>query len=294
MKNWKWNLLLAVCFLLGAGLLLYPGFSENWNKRHQSRAIAQYDTAVNGEDASALEEMTERAREYNRMISKNGIDLLPENQDNALYESELSLPGMKTMCYIDIPRINVSLPVYHGTSESTMQVAVGHLEGTSLPVGGENTHCVLTGHRGLPTARLFTDLDKMNVGDVFTIRTLMEELDYEVDQIRVVEPYDLSLIQIESGADLVTLLTCTPYGINTQRLAVRGRRIERAALMRQKISTGATRIASDATQIDPAGAAPLIALPLFLLVYVIMVFRGRKNRARSERLVRALIREGLT
>ena len=279
---------------MGAALLVYPAFSENWNHRHQTRAIAQYSSVVEEEDSKALEEMMEHARDYNRMISEKGIDLLPEHQDNALYESVLSLPGIKTMCYIDIPRVNISLPVYHGTSESTMQVAVGHLEGTSLPVGGENTHCVLTGHRGLPTARLFTDLDQMNIGDVFTIRTLAEELDYQVDQIRVIEPYDLSTIQIEKGADLVTLLTCTPYGINTQRLAVRGRRIERTAVLLQTTPYGDARVTSDATQIDPSGAAPVIAIPLLFLVLAGMSIRERKNRARSERLIKALLKAGDT
>ena len=266
MKNRFMTVLLVFCIILGVGLLIYPGFSERWNKKHQTRAIAQYTAAVEQENTEALKEMMDRARKYNLAIGEQGIDLLPESRDTALYESELSLPGMRTMCYLDIPRVNVYLPVYHGTSESTMQTAAGHLEGTSLPVGGESTHCVLTGHRGLPTARLFTDLDQLNIGDIFTIRTLGEELDYQVDQIRVIEPFDLSAIQIEEGRDLVTLLTCTPYGINTQRLAIRGSRIERKMAASGKTVSGIARVTSDATQIDPIGATPVIAIPLLFLV----------------------------
>ena len=293
MNNSRMTILLILCIILGTGLLLYPGFSERWNRTRQSHAINDYTTAVQKADTRWQEAVLENAREYNRMIAAKGIDLRPENQDTALYESQLSINNIDTMCYLDVPRVNIYLPVYHGTSESTMQVAVGHLEGTSLPVGGESTHCVLTGHRGLPTARLFTDLDQLKLGDRFTIYTFQEELDYVVDQIRVIDPFDLSTIQIEPGADLVTLLTCTPYGINTQRLAIRGRRTEKAAAVPGEKGLGDARITSDATQIDPTGAAPVIAVPLLILVLAVLSFRKKRNRKLDRRLRETLGEAGL-
>ena len=289
MKNWKTTLFLVFCIIFGFGLLLYPGFSESWNSRRQSRAIAQYKAAVETGDTAEQEVMLARAREYNKMIEENGVDLLPEHFDSALYESELSMDGTQTMCYLDIPRVNCFLPVYHGTSESVLQVAVGHLEGTSLPVGGEGTHCVLSGHRGLPSARLFTDLDKLQLGDTFSIYTLNEQMDYLVEKIRVIEPYDLTTIQIEPGADLVTLITCTPYGINTQRLSITGRRIDSiAAAIGPGIKTG--RFTSDATQIEPSGAVPYIAVPLTIAVLLFLYLRERKKKAR-ERLIRTELKD---
>ncbi len=293
-RNRRTTLLLVLCIVLGLGLILYPGFSERWNRKRQGRAIAKYTAAVENGDSEEQELMLENAREYNKMIAEKGIDLAPEHFDAALYESELSMNGMDTMCYIDIPRVNVNLPVYHGTSEATMQVAVGHLEGTSLPVGGESTHCVLTGHRGLPTARLFTDLDQLQIGDIFTLYTLKEELVYQVDQLRVIEPYDLSTIQIEPGKDLVSLITCTPYGINTQRLAVRGRRIDSPLAGPEEKAGINGKYTSDATQIDPSGAAPVIAAPLLILVLAVISIRNRRNRALKRRALEKLLEEGIT
>lgn len=175
------------------------------------------------------------------------------------------------MAYIDIPVIDCSLPIYHGTDESVLQIAIGHIEGSSLPVGGEGSHCVVSGHRGLPSARIFTDLDKLVEGDIFLIHTLDATLTYEVDQIRIVEPTDLSDLQIEEGKDLCTLVTCTPYGINTHRLLVRGHRIE------NEEEAVEVRVSADATQVDPVQVAPFVAMPILLLL-LIWVFIGKKKR----------------
>ena len=174
------------------------------------------------------------------------------------------------MGYIEIPNLHLSLPIYHGTGDAVLQIAVGHLEWSSLPVGGEGTHCVLSGHRGLPSAKLFTNLDQLTAGDIFVIRVLDEVLTYEVDQILIVEPEDLSALTVEPGQDLCTLVTCTPYGINTHRLLVRGHRIEN--------QSEAIRVTADAIQIEPLIVAPLVALPLLLILFIILLASGPKKR----------------
>ena len=176
------------------------------------------------------------------------------------------------MSYIEIPSINCALPIYHGTDEAVLQIAVGHIAGTSLPVGGESTHCVLSGHRGLPSAKLFTNLDQLTEGDVFLIRTLDETLTYEVDQIRIVLPTDLSELQIIPGQDLCTLVTCTPYGINTHRLLVRGHRIENSE------DASDIRVTADAMQIDELVVAPIVAVPMLLMLLVILLAGTRRRR----------------
>ena len=175
------------------------------------------------------------------------------------------------MCSIEIPKIKVSLPIYHGVEEGVLQIAVGHIPGSSLPIGGESTHSVLSGHRGLPSARLFTDLDKLVVGDTFLLNVLDEVLTYEVDQILIVEPYDLSSLEIIPGEDLVTLVTCTPYGINTHRLLVRGHRIETAKQAKT------IRVPADAVQIDPTLVAPVVAAPMLLLLLLILLLTSKKR-----------------
>ena len=174
------------------------------------------------------------------------------------------------MGYIEIPSIKVSLPIYHGVDEAVLQIAVGHIEGSSLPVGGENSHCVISGHRGLPSAKLFTNLDQLKEGDIFMMRVLDETLTYEVDQIRIVEPEDLSNIGIVEGEDLCTLVTCTPYGVNSHRLLVRGHRIE-------NIDASSIRVTADALQIDPVIVAPVVAAPILLLLLIVLLVRYRKR-----------------
>ena len=225
MKKNRSNVILVLILMIGLSLILYPSVSDYWNSFRSSRAIVSYNDAVSNMDREAYQAILDSAVAYNARIAESGIlwDLTPEQ--SAAYAKELSLDSSGIMGYIEIPRIDVSLPIYHGTAESVLQVAVGHIEGSSLPVGGKSTRCILSGHRGLPSARLFTDLDKLAVGDTFILRTLDEVLTYEVDQISIVQPYDLSNLLIEPGRDLCTLVTCTPYGVNSHRLLVQGHRV---------------------------------------------------------------------
>ena len=219
------TLLIVVVFVAGLSFLLYPTASNLWNQAHQSRAIATYTEQVEKLDDSSNKEMLKAARKYNKELLKKADHWKLSKKDKKKYESLLDVSGTGIMGYIEIPKIDCSLPVYHGTDEGALQIAIGHLEGSSLPVGGKSSHCVLSGHRGLPSARLFTDLDQMKVGDHFLLHVLDETLCYEVDKISVVKPEDTSALAVEDGQDLVTLLTCTPYGVNTERLLVRGHRV---------------------------------------------------------------------
>lgn len=272
MKKHGTTILLVIIFALGLGLLLYPTVSDWWNSQHQSRAIATYTEAVDNLDENTIDEYIKGAKEYNRIISdKKGYQILNES-DRKKYESVLDITGTGIMAYIEIPLIDVSLPVYHGVSESVLQIAVGHLEWTSLPVGGESTHCVLSGHRGLPSAKLFTNLDKLVAGDIFMLHILDRTITYQVDQILIVEPEDTSALAVEEGKDLCTLVTCTPYGINSHRLLVRGHRIENIE------QSPTITVISEAGQIDPLIVAPVVAAPmlLMLLIYVLIKYRKKK------------------
>ena len=212
-----------------------------------------------------------------RRFEHEGLDWNLTEEEKAEYESVLNVDRSGVMGYIKIPKIDVMLPVYHGTEENVLQSSIGHLEGSSLPVGGESTHCLLSGHRGLPSARLFTDLDQLREGDTFTITVLNDTLTYEVDHIWIVEPEDLSHLQIEEGRDLCTLITCTPYGINTHRLLVRGHRIENA--------DGGAMVTADAIQIRPVFIAPFLAIPILVLLLIwvlVTTSAGRRwNRDRK-------------
>ena len=219
------TLLIVVVFVAGLSFLLYPTVSNLWNQAHQSRAIATYTEQVEKLDDSSNKEMLKAARKYNKELLKKADHWKLSKKDKKKYESLLDVSGTGIMGYIEIPQIDCSLPVYHGTDEGALQIAIGHLEGSSLPVGGANTHAVISAHRGLPSASLFTDLDQMKVGDHFLLHVLDETLCYEVDKISVVKPEDTSALAVEDGQDLVTLLTCTPYGVNTERLLVRGHRV---------------------------------------------------------------------
>ena len=270
------TLLLILVFLTGLGLLLYPSFSDYWNSFHQTRAIMNYAENVANLDTEKYKEIIESARRYNQEMSLTGIRWLMTDEERAVYESELNIDNTGNMGYIDIPKIDIRLPVYHGTNESVLQTSIGHLEGTSLPVGGEGSHCVLSGHRGLPSAKLFSDLDKMVVGDTFILTILNETLTYEVDQIRIVEPSDLSDLQIEEGQDYCTLLTCTPYGINTHRLLVRGHRIANME--------GEVVIIADALQIESMYIAPFIAAPILLILLIFVITStGKRKKAKKSR-----------
>ncbi|MCI6909378.1 MAG: class C sortase [Clostridiales bacterium] len=259
--------------MAGLSLLLYPAVSDYWNSLHQTRAIAGYAEGVAALDGTRYEELWQAARDYNDALARHETDFAPDGERLADYASQLDASGNGVMGYIEIPSIQVSLPIYHGTDEAVLQVAAGHLEWSSLPVGGASTHCVLSGHRGLPSAKLFTNLDRLAVGDVFLLRVLDEVLTYEVDQILIVEPSETDALRIVGGMDYCTLVTCTPYGVNTHRLLVRGHRIENAEEART------VRVTADAVQIEPLLVAPIAAIPLLaVLLIVLLLPRRAKNR----------------
>lgn len=270
------TIVLVLILLVGLSLLLYPSVSDYWNSFHSSRAISAYAEDVANLDEAQYEEMWSAARAYNRALAERSTNFALSDAQKEEYEKLLDISGVGIMGYLEIPELNMSLPIYHGTEESVLQIAAGHLEWSSLPVGGESSHCVISGHRGLPSAKLFTDLDKLQEGDVFVLRVLDEVLTYEVDQIRVVEPSQVSDLEIVEGSDLCTLVTCTPYGINTHRLLVRGHRIENI----QESQT--IRVTSDAMQIEPLIVAPIVATPvLLLLLLVLLLLPKRKDPSRG-------------
>lgn len=277
MKAWiqkkALTLSLIVAFLLGLALLLYPSISDYWNSFHQSQVIMDYSKSVSQIDTETYDKLLESAKGYN---AEKGMDWNFSQTDRERYNQELNFNADGTMGYIEIPKIGVQLSMFHGTDESILETSIGHLEGTSLPVGGEGTHSVLSGHRGLPSAKLFSDLDKLREGDTFTLHVLNETLTYKVDQIRVVEPTDLSTLVIEEGMDYCTLVTCTPYAINSHRLLVRGHRVDNL--------DGDAKIRADAIQIKPIFIAPFITIPiLFLMViYILVVTSPKRQHKRQE------------
>jgi len=276
MKKHLSTILLFPAFFIGLSLLLYPSFADWWNSFHQSQAISTYSEVVANMDNDRYEEVWSAAWEYNRSLIDRPNDYLLSEEQRIQYEGLLDVGQNGIMGYIEIPKIDVTLPVYHGTDEAVLQVAVGHLEWTSLPVGGESSHCVVSGHRGLPSAKLFTDLDKMELGDTFLLRVLDEVLTYEVDQILIVEPQETRELMIAEGQDYCTLVTCTPYGINTHRILVRGHRIENAK------EVVVRRVTADAVQIEPVIVAPLVAAPMLLILLVgLLIPKPKKNRRTS-------------
>ncbi|MBS6845164.1 MAG: class C sortase [Firmicutes bacterium] len=277
-KNNNWTTAFLVLLLLaGVSLLLYPSLSDYWNSMHQTRAIASYAETVSQLDTAQYDEMWKAAQDYNRSLAQRETAFALTDEQKAAYESLLDVSGLGVMGYIEIPEIDCSLPIYHGTEESVLQVAVGHLEWSNLPVGGEGTHCVLSGHRGLPSAKLFTNLDKLAVGDTFLLRVLDEVLTYEVDQILIVEPEQVDALGIVPGEDYCTLVTCTPYGINTHRLLVRGHRVENTP------EAARMHVTADATQFDPLLVAPVLAIPVLLLLLMILLVPKRRRKSREDK-----------
>jgi len=266
----KSTIILLISFFIGLSVLLYPSISSYWNSKTQSEAIVDYESMLaqyKPEDYTAI---FEAADEYNKKLLQLEYPLLEHNKLSD-YHSILNVSSTGMMGYITVPKISQELPVYHGTSDSVLSVAVGHLQGTSLPVGGKSTHSVVSAHRGLPTAVLFTHLDRMEVGDTFYFTILDRTITYEVDQIRIVEPDDTSLIQIAEGKDYCTLLTCTPYSINTQRLLVRGHQVDAT-------QTRNIYIANEAYRIEPLIVMPIVALPIiFVLLIYVMVAPVKKE-----------------
>ena len=254
------TIIMVAVLVAGIAVIAYPTFSDWWNSYHQSRAIAVYASEVENTDTATLEAMLADAEAYNQRLLKKDNRYKMTEADEQEYNSLLNLSGNGVMGYIQINCIGISYPIYHGLEESVLQVAIGHIGGTSLPVGGESTHAVVSGHRGLPSAKLFTDLDKLVEGDTFTITVLNRTITYEVDQIRIVLPEDMSDLNIETGSDYVTLVTCTPYGINTHRLLVRGHRIDNIV--------GTVAIPAEAVQIPNYIAVPAVGIPM-LFVYLV-------------------------
>ena len=268
MKKKKGNyitLLLFLILLAGLSLLLYPSVSDYWNSLHQTRAIATYAEEVANLNQDQYDEIWAAAKSYNASLTDWVNAYLLSDAQKEEYQQLLNVSGLGVMGYIEIPSVDCSLPIYHGTEESVLQIAVGHLEWSSLPVGGESTHCVLSGHRGLPSAKLFTNLDKLQTGDIFMLRVLDNVLTYEVDQILIVEPQETGALRNEEGKDYCTLVTCTPYGINTHRLLVRGHRIDNI----EEAKT--VRVTADAIQIEPLLVAPVVAIPILLLLLILLL-----------------------
>ena len=263
-------MLLVLLLLAGIGVMAYPSFSNWWNSMHASRAIASYAQRVAETDRTQLEAMLSAAREYNRALAEKPNQYVMTDEELGLYKSLLDPGGTGLMAYVSIPSLKQEIPVYHGTDESVLQTAVGHLEWTSLPVGGENTHAVLSGHRGLPRAKLFSDLDRLKVGDYFTVTVLDQTVAYVVDQILVVLPEETGDLKIVPGGDYCTLLTCTPYGINSHRLLVRGRRTVLPEAAPQ------TEILQEVSKDDPLWIRiPMIAIPvMFVLLFVLVIIAG--------------------
>ena len=276
MKKHLSTILLVGVFLLGLGILLYPSVSDYWNSMHQTRAIGAYEDTLSGMTQKDYSEYFAQADAYNAALASlptplTGYEVLDTLEEVPKYRDVLDVNGMGIMSYIDIDEIGVELPIYHGTDPSVLNVAVGHLEGTSLPVGGVGTHCVLSAHRGLPSARLFTDLDRLKVGDTFTLTVLNRLLTYQVDQVLIVEPDQVEALAIDPNEDYCTLVTCTPYGINTHRLLVRGRRVENAE------EKPVIYVPADMVQIDPLVVTPAVAAPMLLVLLIFLLIRYRKR-----------------
>ena len=268
---------LIVVFFVGVSVLLYPTVSDYWNSLHQSQAIATYADSVENMDEQDYEKLWDAAVSYNQKLFQSGHGLGLKDEEKEEYNELLDVSGTGIMSYIEIPKIKCSLPIYHGTDEGVLQIAVGHIEGSSLPVGGLNTHCILSGHRGLPSAKLFSNLDKLEEGDIFMIRTLDQTLTYEVDQIRIVLPDEVDDLKVEEGKDLCTLVTCTPYGINTHRLLVRGHRVkyvETKVQEQKEVSKPKTD-----TRLVIAGAA-VGAVVLFIIIFAVRRRRKHRNQQR--------------
>ena len=275
MKKNKSTIILILVFFVGLSVMLYPTLSDYVNQLHQSRAVASYAQDVDTMTDADYSAYFDAADAFNAQVAANENALYRPDQLTG-YNDTLDITGTGIMGYITISKIGVELPIYHGTSDGVLQIAAGHLEGTSLPVGGESTHAVISAHRGLPSAKLFTNLDQLEVGDTFTITVLDRVLTYEVDKISIVLPTETDELKIAEGKDYVTLMTCTPYGINTHRLLVRGKRIENAENQKH------IRVTADALRIEPIIVAPALAVPMLLVVLVVMLavphLRKRKNQ----------------
>lgn len=262
MKKHMSTIIALLVFITGLSLLLYPTVSNYWNSKHQSRVVANYSDTLAKMDKKEKQDAIDQAVQYNESLVLNGNRFSPSDSELSVYKSLLNADGTGMMGYITIPEIRCKLAIYHSVDDSVLQVGVGHLEGSSLPVGGSSTHCVISGHRGLPSARLFTDIDRLEKGDLFYLHVYGKVLAYEVDKISVVEPEDYGPLEIEEGKDLCTLLTCTPYGINTQRLLVRGHRVVDRLYDESNIT-------SDAARVDTLVVASCVGVVILLVGFVV-------------------------
>lgn len=269
------TIILILVLIVGLSLMLYPWFSNYWNDMRQTKAIANYDSVVADMTKEDYDYLFEEAVKYNKALQKQRFPLM-YHSDIPGYDNMLNVTGNGIMGYIEIEKIDVQLPVYHGTDETVLQVAVGHIEGSSLPTGGESTHCALSAHRGLPSARLFTELDKLELGDTFTLSIVDRVLTYQVDQILVVDPNDIEPLYVVEGEDYCTLVTCTPYGINSHRLLVRGTRIE------NEKQYADIRVTADASIIDPIVVAPFVAAPILLVLFIILMLPKPRKKGRID------------
>ena len=276
MKKNRSNIILILIFLVGLSVMLYPTVSDYINQKNQSRAVASYSEEVENLSDVDYQAYFDAADDYNRRLAETP-DAFYRPEQVSGYTDTLDVSGTGIMGYITISKIGVELPVYHGTSDGVLQVAAGHLEGSSLPVGGAGTHAVISAHRGLPSAKLFTNLDELEAGDTFTITVLDRVLTYEVDQISIVLPTETDLLQPVEGKDYVTLMTCTPYGINTHRLLVRGKRIENPENQKH------IRVTADALRIEPIIVAPALAVPMLLVMLVVMLAVPRLRKRKNQR-----------
>lgn len=269
------TLFLVLMFFAGLSLLLYPTVSNYWNSLHQSRAIAAYVEQVAQIDNETFDQLREQARAYNRTLVGKAYRYDMTKQEREEYLGLLNVSGNGIIGYIEIPDIHCELPIYHGTDADALQIGVGHIEGSSLPVGGESTHCAISGHRGLPSAKLFSDLDKLTVGDRFSLRVLDDTLTYEVDQIHTVLPGEMDELEIVEGEDYCTLVTCTPYGVNTHRLLVRGYRVENST------DKEPARVATDETRTEPLGKIsillPVLVFAILLMLLLVFLLSKRKK-----------------
>lgn len=275
MKKHLSTIILVLVLVLGLGIMLYPTVSDWWNSFHQTRAIASYSDAVATMDNELYDQLWQEAEAYNAALAQKANPYFFTEEDQALYDSTLNVSGTGIMGYIDIPEIKCTLPIYHGTSDAVLQVGVGHIEGSSLPVGGEGTHCVLSGHSGLPSAVLFTHLEDLDIGDLFTLQIMDETLTYEVDRFNRVLPHEMDLLTIEEGKDSCTLVTCTPYGVNSHRLLVHAHRVANES------ATAHIRVTADAVRIDPILVSPAAAAPMLLLLFLWLMFGGGKKKPKK-------------
>lgn len=270
MKKRRWTtFLLLFIFFLGLSIMLYPALSNYWNSKTQSQAINDYEAMLKAMNAEDYTEYFNAAEEYNKALASLDFPLKEYGKIKG-YNEILSLNSSGMMGYVSISKIGIELPLYHGTSQEVLNVAIGHLQGSSFPIGGESTHTVVSAHRGLPGAKLFTDLDRLEIGDTFTVTILNQTLAYQVDQIRIVQPNDVSEMAIIKGGEYCTLLTCTPYGVNTERLLVRGTRVD-------TIEHRTIYVSTDAYQIDTLIVTPIVALPILFVLMMIVLFKPVKK-----------------